>query len=411
MKAKKKVLYIVNFYGSPPLNYFEKYLKESDLADLTVLKLPAVRLTKNRLFIDSFIMDNSGKREEINIDIFFPLPPVLIFLSQYLVNFVLLFILINKSKINQFDICIGETSFGSACAYLLKIIRKAKFCAYMNGDILPNKKDAKKFYFSNANKIADLVVISGQMLLRKLGSKCDVIWYVTDKIRQWDLSNGIFVTNYFFAAAATIDYDEFKRYSKKHKQKNTLGYIGRLDEFAGLDIVIKSIKDIRKKIPDIKFLVIGGGNVSVDHYKAIANKNGVLNNITFYGYIPEMKDAFNILSKASLGMALYKPDRSNVSLATDVSKVKEYLKVGLPVVIAKGGPSVINDIAKFNSGIVVDYNPQKITDSIIDALTNKNKYIELQKGVEEHAKTLDYKKHFRYVWNEIIKYYDRQFSR
>ncbi len=406
MQKLIKVLYIVNFYGSPPLNYFEKYTKELNLAEIYILKLPAVRLTKGRLFVDAFIIDVNGKKYETNVDINFPFPPAVIFLTQYILNFILLFTLLKKIKVNKFDICIGETSFGSACAYLLKKLQKVNYSIYMNGDILPNRKSNETYYFNN--KIADSIMISGQMLLRKLGSKCDLIWYVTHKIHEWDIKNGINTKNYFFAEAATIDFKEFQNYSKIPKQKNVLGYIGRLDEFAGLDISIESIKYIKKNISDIRFDIVGGGSASVEHYKEIAKSHGVLDNVKFYGYIPEMSDAFDILSKASLGMALYKPDKSNVSLATDVSKVKEYIKVGLPVVITKGGPAVEKEIIKYNSGIVVDYNAKKIAEAIVNILdeNNKSEYMELQGGLKNHAKNLDYKKHFKYVWEQILKFYE-----
>ena len=246
------------------------------------------------------------------------------------------------------------------------------------------------------------------MWLRKLGSKCDLIWYVTNEIREWDRKNGINAKNYFFASAATIDFSEFQTYSKITKQKNVIGYIGRLDEFAGLDISIESIKYIKRHIPNIRFDIVGGGTASVEHYTKIAKSHDVLDNIKFYGYVPNMDDAFAILANASLGMALYKPDKTNVSLATDVSKVKEYIKVGLPVVITKGGPSVQIEIKKYNSGIIVDYDAKKIADEIVDILKEKNKlkYFELRKGLQNHAKELDYKKHFKYVWEQILRFYE-----
>lgn len=415
MQKTKKILYIVNFYGSPPLNYFEKYTRELNLGEIYIIKLPAVRLTKGKLFIDSFIINAKGKRNEINIDIRFPFPAAIIFLSQYLLNLILLFKLLGKVKIRQFDICIGETSFGSACAYLLKKLHKVKYSIYMNGDILPDRKSVERYYFrdsnqhfSRLNKLADSIMIIGQMWLRELGSKCDLIWYVTHKIHDWDIKNGIKAENYFFAEAATIDFKEFKAYSKIPKQKNVLGYIGRLDEYAGLDISIECLKYIKKHIPNIRFDIVGGGNASVEHYKEVAKSHGVFDNVKFYGYIPEMSEAFDILSKASLGMALYKPDKTNISLATDVSKVKEYIKVGLPILIAKGGPSVENEIKRYNSGIVVDYDAKKIADAIVDILNegSSSRYLKLCNGLENHAKRLDYKKHFKYVWEQILKFYD-----
>jgi len=405
-----KILYIVNFYGTPPLNYFEKYIKENKLAELNILKLPAVRLMKKRLFIDAFIIDHKENKHEQNLNILFPFPAAIVFVTQYFINLILLFTLLRKISTKHFDICIGETSFGSACAYLLKLLKRVKTTVYMNGDVLPPKNLKENFYFSNEAKITypilhffDRTLIIFQYILRKFGAKCNLIWYVTDKIRQWDIKNGYKVKKYFFTQAAFIDQNDFNKYSRIKKTFFTLGYIGRLDESAGLDIIIESIPIIRKKIKQIRLEIVGGGDASVEHYKEIAKKNNALNNITFYGYLPEMDDAFNILAKTSLGIALYKPSSTNVSLYTDASKVKEYIKVGLPVIITKGGPAIAQQIKENCAGIVVEYNKYRVAEEIVRLFKNPKSYKNLEVGVKNLAKSLDYKKHIKIVWEEINK--------
>ena len=118
----KSILYIVNSYGTPPLNYFEKYIKENRMASITICKLPAIRSAKNKININAFIKDEENNIHEINLNLFFPFPYFLIFLLQYLINFILLFILLSKIKRKKFDIVIGETNFGSCISWNETII-------------------------------------------------------------------------------------------------------------------------------------------------------------------------------------------------------------------------------------------------------------------------------------------------
>lgn len=409
---KYKILYIVNFYGTPPLNYLERYIKEKALADLTILKLPSVRPMKNRLLIDAFIVKPDGTKHESNIDIFFPLPNFVVYIVQYFINFIMLFYLLKKSKIKKFDIGIGETSFGSASIWLLQKLGEVNFTVYMNGDILPPKNMNETFYFTqgtNAFKylrlLFDKIAINFQYILRNAGMKCDLIWYVTEKIQKWDIANGYKAKNFFLSQVAFIDQKDFEKYSKIKKVKNTLGYIGRLDESAGLDIVISALPLVQKKIPDIKFEIVGGGTASVEHYKAFARKNHAEEYINFHGYVPQMEDAYKILATTSLGMALYSPSKSNVSLYTDASKVKEYLKLGLPVLITKNGPDIEKDVKKYEAGIAVEYDKNIIAKEIIRILKHFQTYEKLKKGVIKLAKDLEYSKHLDNIWHEIIRAY------
>ncbi|PJA41009.1 hypothetical protein CO178_01095, partial [candidate division WWE3 bacterium CG_4_9_14_3_um_filter_34_6] len=99
--------------------------------------------------------------------------------------------------------------------------------------------------------------------------------------------------------------------------------IGRLDEYAGIDISLHSLAEIKKKIPTIKLLIVGGGETSVEKYKSLAKDLGISKNVSFFGFIDSIDEAFNIIKHASIGLAMYKPSDTNVSLYAEPSKPKE----------------------------------------------------------------------------------------
>ncbi len=407
--GKKSILYIINFYGTPPLNYFEKYIKKNNISYLTILKLPAIRSKKNRLVIDAFIKDENDVVHPMNINLFFPFPYFLIFFVQYVINFIILFLLLNKIKRRKFDIGIGETNFGSAIVYFLKKIGKVHYGVFNNGDILPDPLASEKCYFlSNTAsrfhtlyKFIDTLIINIQFQLKRLGYRNDLIWYGNYKVEKWDQKKGLIPKQKIIYDTIKIDYNEFLNYAKVRKTMSDLCYIGRLDDFVGLDIVIPSLATIKNKVPDIKLHIIGGNEVLIDKYRILAEKSGVGDRVVFYGYLPKMEDAFDIMSKCSLGLALYKPVSNNVSMHAQPAKPKEYIKVGLPILLSKGGPEIGQEIVKHNAGVEVEFDKKKVSETIIKVITNKALYGKLQTGVKTYAFKEDFNSHFETLFKNL----------
>lgn len=408
---KKSVLYIANFYGSPPLNYFEKYLKESNKANLTILKLPAVRSARNRVNIDAFIKDENDQIHPASINFFFPLPGFTVYIIQYLINFFLLFVLLSKIKRKKFDLIIAETNFGSSMAYILKKLGKTNYSIYFNGDILPDINSSKKcFFLPNNNSIfspfskkIDSLLVLMQSFLRKVGYKNDLIWYSDKKIEEWDSERGLKSKDKIIFHGILIDYKEYEKYSSISRSMNDICYLGRVDDYVGLDVIIPSIALLKKTFPTLKFHIIGGNEIAIEKYKKMAEKNGVRDNVKFYGYVPKMEDAYEIMSHCSLGIALYKPVNDNVSMYTNPSKPKDYIKVGLPVLVTKNGPQIGQEIVAYNAGLEINFNINDAASSIEKVLKDNNFYFNLIKGVERFAKKNDYSDQFENLWKEIIK--------
>lgn len=403
MQKKDSILYIVNFYGTPPLNYFEKYINMDKLAELIVLKLPSVNLGKESFVYNGFIMNTlTRKKCDFTIKIPLALPDYLQYLLQYILNTIFLFFFVLTFNTKRYDIGIGETSFGAASIYILKLIGLVKYSIYMNGDTVPQLKGKKASVYISSQSI-DNVYLYFQHLLRRLGFKNDLVWYANNYILEEDRKTNFIAKDTIISQAVLTDEIEIAKNIKVKKDDNTICYIGRLDENAGVDISIQAMKYAVKKIPGIKLLVLGGGDVSVDKYKKMAEEYGVSQNIHFYGFVPEMRDAYDIMVRSKLGLALYKPDESNPSMHAEPSKPKEYIRLGIPVLSTLKGPKVGYEIEKYKAGFLVKYEAESIGKIIVKVLQDKSKYNELEQGITAFGKDYDYRKVNKKFFNEIIQ--------
>lgn len=148
--------------------------------------------------------------------------------------------------------------------------------------------------------------------LHKFFQKCDIITTPTKtaadlltasgfKKEVRPVSNGIDLSRFHTTHDGTYLKE---RYAIPKKQ--VLLYVGRLDPEKNLDVVIRSLADILKKV-DIHFIIAGRGSEQIK-LKDLAGRLGISNNITFAGYVPDsdlpalysIADCFIIAGNAEL---------------------------------------------------------------------------------------------------------------
>lgn len=396
---------MVNFYGSPPLNYLSKYIAESTNYELDVMKLPSVALSKNGFEYEAFLLNNVGSKKTVTIKSRLKLPAYCIYILQYVFNtYAAIKLPLGKEK---YDLGVGETSFGSFVMFMYKIFGRVKKTAFMSGDVLPIfDKRVLPYYLHSSNaviKTVDKIFVYAQLFLRKLGIKNDVVWYANQKVRAWDLENGLVAKSFFIAPAVTVDKDEALENITTKRTKHLLAYIGRLDENAGVDVSLKALALIIQQIPDAKIIFVGGNEVSVKKYQELAKELGVEKSVDFRGFVEKSEDAIKIISQAKMGLALYKPEKENVSMYADISKPKEYLRAGLPVIMTEGGHSLGTELQDFGAAVLAKYDPAAIASSLIKVLSNNDEYNDLLKGVRKAIERYDYRENFRFVIDSIKK--------
>jgi glycosyltransferase involved in cell wall biosynthesis len=84
----------------------------------------------------------------------------------------------------------------------------------------------------------------------------------------------------------------------KKDYQNYVLFIGRLVFLKNLDVLISSFKDVVKKIPNARLIVVGDGPMR-DNWQKMVSELHLDQNIEFTGYIPHEKKYYELLSKCS----------------------------------------------------------------------------------------------------------------
>jgi glycosyltransferase involved in cell wall biosynthesis len=114
-----------------------------------------------------------------------------------------------------------------------------------------------------------------------------------------------------------------------------VSYVGRIDPVRELDVVIKAIKYIEEKIPNIVFILCGTGKKEyVDSLKKLIGDLNLEKKVLLMGHVPH-SDILNYVSISNASVCPYRfyPNLERVLDGVSSTKVFEYLIVPRPVIV------------------------------------------------------------------------------
>jgi len=169
----------------------------------------------------------------------------------------------------------------------------------------------------------------------------------------------------------------------------TILFVGRVAKMKGVHDLISAYLIAKKKIPNIKLWIVGGG----DTYKAeLEAKYKTESGITFFGFVSETE--------------------KNTKYAKAHLLVSASIKEGYGLVVieaaAHGTPGVVYNVDGFNeavvaeqTGILTDTNPQALSAGILRVLQDKNLYATLQTNALAHSHNFNFD-HTTDVFEELL---------
>ena len=186
-----------------------------------------------------------------------------------------------------------------------------------------------------------------------------------------------------------VDLIKFKNNKIIENSTPLLTYCGSLSKSKGVDLIINSAKYIN----NVEFLIIGGLKVDVDHYKKIANDNGV-KNINFIGQV-NYSDVPNLLNKSDILLLPSSAKNIKSRNYTSAMKLFEYMSIGKPI-IASNIPSNTEILENnLNCLLFEPDNPKSMVEKINTLINDK----ELNKKITKNSSKLAIK----YSWTERSK--------
>lgn len=202
---------------------------------------------------------------------------------------------------------------------------------------------------------------------------CDETWNVSSlmaQAREKQMGMDIKIFNRQYTVPGNIWFYKTKRLLFTKINRKKIVYRGMLLGFMGVDLAIRAMPLLLKKIPDLKFEIIGTGEEE-NHLKSLAISLGVSKNVLFHGFVKERADVEKILSDAGVGIATFNPnmpvDRVKNS---DPGKIKDYMLLGMPVITTDTN-RYSKEFIKNECGLVVGYDPKELASAVMRLLNNK----------------------------------------
>jgi len=175
----------------------------------------------------------------------------------------------------------------------------------------------------------------------------------------------------------------FKSY---HKEKRpTLIYVGRIYRAKRVEEILKAVKLVIKKFPEMQFWIIGKGkNEYKKNLKKIARKLGIERYIKFYGFVSEKKK-FELMSKAWIICATSVKEGWGLSIV-------EAASVGTPAVVYNVG-GLKEVVLNNKTGIICrDNSPENLAQNILKLVSDETLRSKFGENAARFIKTFSWDK-------------------
>jgi len=173
---------------------------------------------------------------------------------------------------------------------------------------------------------------------------------------------------------------------KPAKEKSDVIFVGRLISSKNIDVLIKSIKLIKKKNPEIKSLIIGDGPEK-KKLEALTQKLNLEKNVKFLGILENHDDVYALMKSSKV--FVLPSTREGFGIV-----VIEANACGIPVITINHKDNAARDlIEEGKNGFVCQLNEEEIAKRIIRILINSS-------GLNMKKVCMDLAK--KYDWDKIV---------
>lgn len=191
-----------------------------------------------------------------------------------------------------------------------------------------------------------------------------------------------------------VDLQYFKKLQKDPKK---IVFSGVMYHHRGLDVLLESVPKIIKKIPDVKFVLLGDGP-EMKKLQEIVKMQNLETNVLFKGWI-DRHEIPQEIADASIAIGPLK--RTTVTENALPIKVLEYMASSLPIIAMKG--TLPSDVLLNGENGYFVTNSDDLANKIVEMLENP------QLAANMGDKSLDMVQKFSWknIVNSIINIYEK----
>jgi len=256
---------------------------------------------------------------------------------------------------------------------LIKIIKKIDviFFYFGEADILPMVL-AKLFRRKVIIVLGGDLSLSGKLqrspLAKITSAICNLSLSLTDRIIVYskraikDQGLEIYKEKILVTHKHFLNFDKFYIINRLGERDNVVGYIGRLSAEKGIVNFLDAAIKLSQKNPDIKFLIIGDGDMRIIVENSLKNHNNFGERVTLTGWISHDEIPYYLNKMKLIVLPSFTEGLPNVML--------ESMACGTPVLVTEVGavPDVIRD---GETGFIMESNsPECIEYHIMRSLTS-----------------------------------------
>lgn len=250
--------------------------------------------------------------------------------------------------------------------FIFKIFRFTEKTVYTNADWHVANKNKKRIL----SYIANVYVFP---YFDYLSCKCsDIVLDYSDKLKDarftfWNKNISKREKTIHFPLEAKVNPEKILPAIKKN-----ICFFGLLKHDCGLDIVIKSLKKLRKH-EDFNVLIAGPYSHSYENFKMLAKEVGADEYVRFLGFV-DRKELQGIFSDSFCGISLVKTENSYTTF-TYQGKIGEYLQHLLPIIATPNiGHYELSAIKSNKLGLIINPNEMEFVNAVIEIFNNHKYY-------------------------------------
>jgi glycosyltransferase involved in cell wall biosynthesis len=219
----------------------------------------------------------------------------------------------------------------------------------------------------------------------------NIVLYSSNLIKEWELEK--YRNKVLIAHEHTIDFKKFNIMKEYNKRDYMVGYVGRLSREKGVLNLVKSIKIILKQKDDLKFLIIGDGELRSVIEKYLKD-NDLNRNVKIIKWVPhgELPSYFNELKL--LVIPSYTEGLPNVML--------EAMACGTPV-LANNVGSIPDVVVDGKTGFIMKNNSARYVANDIEKILNSPKLNEISHHAYNLVKNQFSKDKTSKKWFDILQ--------